>query len=126
MCDVTPRAEVALPADLSAARRARTFLRASLCRVHQDAALDRALLLLSELAVNAVRHGAPPVRAVVDCRVSTVRLVVSDGSRERPQHKRSPAQAESGRGVDLVDALSESWGVRVEAHGKSVWCDLKG
>ncbi|WP_432484946.1 ATP-binding protein [Kineococcus esterisolvens] len=124
MCDVTPRAEVALPADLSAARRARGFLRETLCRVHQEAVLEQALLLLSELAVNAVRHGAPPVRAVVDCRVRVLHLSVSDGSRERPQHRRSPVQAESGRGVDLVDALSEAWGVQLVPSGKTVWCDV--
>ncbi|WP_432498436.1 ATP-binding protein [Kineococcus gypseus] len=126
MCDVTPRAEVALPADPSAARRAREFLRRAACPVHHGGPLERALLLLSELAVNAVLHGAPPVAASVDCRVDVLRLTVSDGSTERPRHHRSPAHAESGRGVDLVDSLSEAWGVRVGPAGKDVWCDVAG
>ncbi|WP_337062830.1 ATP-binding protein [Kineococcus sp. G2] len=124
MCDVTPRAEVALPADLSAARRARGFLRGSLCRVHQEAALEPALLLLSELVVNAVRHGAPPVRAAVECRVEVLRLEAGDGSPARPRLRRSPVEAESGRGVELVDVLSRRWGVRADVTGKTVWCDV--
>lgn len=124
MCEITPTAEVALPADLSAARRARTFVRENLCPSHHAEVVEPALLLVTELAVNAVEHGAPPVRAALDCRGGTVRLAVSDGSRTRPVHVLATLQSESGRGVALVDALSSAWGVQVEGAGKTIWCDL--
>jgi anti-sigma regulatory factor (Ser/Thr protein kinase) len=125
MCDDTPFAEVRLPADLSAARHARSFLRSSLC-AHQTRVLDRALLLLSELAVNAVEHGAPPVTATLDCEgVDGVRLAVHDGSATRPVLHQVGPEAESGRGVNLVQVLSEDWGVDLDASGKTVWCLLR-
>lgn len=124
MCDITPSAEVALPADLSAARRARSFVRDHLCPSHHAGVVEPALLLVTELAVNAVEHGAPPVRAALDCRDGTLRLLVSDGSRTRPVHVRATLESESGRGVALVDTLSTAWGVRPDGSGKTVWCDL--
>jgi hypothetical protein len=125
MCDDTPFAEVRLPADLSAARHARSFLRNSLC-LHQTRVLDRALLLVSELAVNAVEHGAPPVTASLDCEgVEGVRLGVHDGSPARPVLHEVGPEAESGRGVNLVQILSEDWGVDVDTSGKTVWCLLR-
>jgi len=125
MCDDTPSVEVRLPADLSAARQARTFLRSSLC-VHQSRVLDRALLLVSELAVNAVEHGAPPVTASLDCEgVSGIRLAVHDGSPTAPVRHEVGPEAESGRGVDLLAVLSEDWGVDLDPTGKTVWCVLR-
>jgi len=124
MCDITPSVEVALPADLSAARRARAFVRESLCPRHHPGVTEPALLLVTELAVNAVAHGAPPVTAGLDCRGGTVRLMVSDGSRTRPTHVHARLDSESGRGVALVDLLSSDWGVQVTGAGKTVWCDL--
>lgn len=124
MCEITPTAEVALPADLSAARRARVFVRDTLCPQHHAEAMERAVLLVSELAVNAVKYGAPPVKASLDCRGRTVRLMVSDGSRTRPTHVHPSVDSESGRGVDLVDSLSAAWGVLVNRSGKTIWCDL--
>jgi len=125
MCDDTPSVEVRLPADLSAARYARSFLRSSLC-VHQTRVLDRALLLLSELAVNAVEHGAPPVTASMDCEgVTGVRLAVHDGSPAQPVLREVGPEAESGRGVSLLAVLSEDWGVEPDAAGKTVWCRLR-
>ena len=126
MCDITPSAEVALPADLSAARRARDFVRESLCPEHHHGVVEPALLLVTELAVNAVAHGAPPVTAGWDCRGDSVRLMVSDGSRTRPTHVHATLDSESGRGVALVATLSSDWGVEVTGAGKTVWCDLPG
>lgn len=119
-----PEAELDLPADLSAARRARVFVRSRMCPDHAGDVLDRALLVISELIVNAVEHGQPPVRACVDCRSGVLHLEVSDGSEATPQLSTPGADAESGRGVGLVAVLSSAWGVRPEASGKTVWCDL--
>jgi anti-sigma regulatory factor (Ser/Thr protein kinase) len=124
VCKATPGADLDLPADLSAARAARAFLRDRVCRHHGGDLLDRALLAVSELTVNAVEHGAPPVHAHVDCRDGVLHLEVSDGSPALPQHTSPGTAAESGRGVGLVDAVCDEWGVRREAPGKTVWCEL--
>ncbi|PRY13969.1 anti-sigma regulatory factor (Ser/Thr protein kinase) [Kineococcus rhizosphaerae] len=119
-----PVADLDLPVDLSAARRAREFVRARWCPDHGGDALEGVLLVVSELIVNAVEHGAPPVRARVDCRSDVLRLEVSDGSPAFPQHLSPGPQAESGRGVGLVATICSDWGVRRDGAGKTVWCDV--
>jgi anti-sigma regulatory factor (Ser/Thr protein kinase) len=119
-----PEADLDLPADLSAARRGRAFVRSRMCPEHAGDVLDRALLVMSELIVNAVEHGSPPVRAWVDCRSGVLRLEVSDGSAVEPQLSTPGVDAESGRGVALVAVVSSAWGVRPGPGGKTVWCDL--
>ncbi|WP_238985733.1 ATP-binding protein [Kineococcus radiotolerans] len=124
MCEAMPEAGLDLPADLSAAREARAFVRARLCPQHGGELLDRALLVVSELAVNAVEHGEPPVRAGVECRSGVLHLEVSDGSAAPPRVSAPGPEAESGRGVNLVQTVCSAWGVRPEPAGKTVWCDL--
>ncbi|MEZ0494492.1 ATP-binding protein [Kineococcus sp. TBRC 1896] len=126
MCEATPDAVLDLPADLGAARLARAFVRERACPDHCGDVLDRALLAVSELTVNAVEHGAPPVRAHLDCRDGVLHLEVSDGGSSLPRHTSPGTSAESGRGVGLVAAVCADWGVRREGPGKTVWCDLAG
>lgn len=126
MCRTTPGADLDLPADLSAARQARAFVRDRVCPDHGGDVLDRALLAVSELTVNAVEHGAPPLHAHLDCRDGVLHLEVSDGSPARPRHTAPDTSAESGRGVGLVAAVCADWGVREERPGKTVWCELSG
>lgn len=126
-----PEAGVDLPADLSAGRRARAFVRSNMCPEHAGEVLDRALLVVSELIVNAVEHGRPPVRAHVECRSGTLRLEVSDGSPLPPRRLSPDTRAVSGRGVGLVATICRTWGVRdggasEGAPGKTVWCELTG
>ncbi|MGW5624896.1 ATP-binding protein [Streptomyces olivaceus] len=77
---------------------------------------DRAALLVAELAANAVTHGLVPGRDIevllrLDAR--TLRIDVSDSRGEcRPTApEQTPAVAESGRGLLLVEALADRWGV---------------
>jgi len=83
-------------------------------------------LVLSELATNALLHGAPPV--VVRLRVGdvAVRVEVSDGSQVAPV--RPPANGESltGRGMALVAAAAARWAVEIGPVGKVVWADIIG
>jgi signal transduction histidine kinase/DNA-binding response OmpR family regulator/serine phosphatase RsbU (regulator of sigma subunit) len=79
-------------------------------------------LVVSELVTNAVLHGLPPVRLQL-CKLSRQLVVeVSDGgmlfSRRRPASR----DDEHGRGLQVVAAVSDEWGQRPTAGGKSVWC----
>jgi anti-sigma regulatory factor (Ser/Thr protein kinase) len=114
-----------LPTDLSAARHARALLRERMCPQHSGDLLERALLVLSELVVNAVEHGRPPVRAQVECRSEALHLEVSDAGPGLPRHLSPGADAGSGRGVGLVATICSAWGVREEPGRKTVWCDLR-
>jgi two-component sensor histidine kinase len=81
-------------------------------------------LLGTELVVNALRHGTPPISIKVDCVGDTVRIAVCDRSSERPRQRAADSTEESGRGLALLRALSEQWGVIELDDGKAVWFTL--
>jgi anti-sigma regulatory factor (Ser/Thr protein kinase) len=123
-CTLEPQ-RIALPARPTSAREARDFLETATCRRHEARVLDEALLLVSELVGNAVRHGAPPIEVEVSCVGSEqLQVRVRDGGSDLPSPRDADADAEGGRGLALVDLLSEDWGAEPEADGKSVWFRL--
>ncbi|WP_432548183.1 ATP-binding protein [Kineococcus sp. SYSU DK004] len=126
MCVTRTDQRVDLPDDLSAARAFRDVLRRGICPQHGAASLDTALLLATELAVNAVRHGSPPVHATVTCCDDVLRLSVRDSDPRLPEPREAAPEDVSGRGMALVAALSERWGVeRHDGDGKTVWLELR-
>ncbi|GGO80934.1 ATP-binding protein [Wenjunlia tyrosinilytica] len=92
---------------------------------------DRAALLVTELAGNAVEHADSRPRGaftvVVVRRGRWLRIEVRDVGRPltaQPRHHPPELTATGGRGLFLVQTLSGSWGVRPTAAGKVVWCQL--
>ena len=125
MCSATAAGRLTLVFDDTAPGHARTFLRRMHCRAHQTRVLDDALLLVSELVTNAVRHGAPPITMHVACDHNTGMTVrVSDTNPAPPTGGTADHEQESGRGVGLVDLLSDDWGVEAAEAGKAVWFRL--
>ena len=87
---------------------------------------DDVLLCVSELVTNAVVHGVPPGRQLrlllrYDGRVLRVEVHDSGGGVPRVVHDGD----EGGRGLLLVAALSDGWGVRERELGKAVWCEWR-
>ncbi|WP_329133944.1 ATP-binding protein [Streptomyces sp. NBC_01476] len=88
---------------------------------------DQAELVLSELLTNAVRHGIPAEGREIETRYKCigagVRIEVHDTNESRPVLQKAAADAESGRGLSLVDAVTGSrWGVSErDGVGKLVW-----
>jgi len=90
--------------------------------------LDAALLLTSELVTNAVRHEAGQraqgvVLAIV-CSRGRLRVDVHDTSCSLPAVAEVPADAETGRGLLLVETLSDEWGFYRTPAGKAVYFTL--
>ena len=87
---------------------------------------ETAELCASELATNAVLHARSPVLLAVALLPDAVRVEVED---ESPGViEAGPLVddgAESGRGLAIVDALTESWGVEQHLAGKTVWFELR-
>lgn len=82
-------------------------------------------LLVSELLTNAVRHGCGDhMRLKVAVTGSTVRVEVVDGGEgfRPPAVERDPASP-GGRGLRLVEALADDWGVY--DGSTHVWFDMK-
>jgi len=88
--------------------------------------IETAALLATELAANAVIHTSSPSYTLdVDVDLTRVHIEIGDTDDRFPLRPlREPADAESGRGLQLVDALSARWGVRSADAGKVVWFDL--
>jgi anti-sigma regulatory factor (Ser/Thr protein kinase) len=115
-----------LPLDAGSPRLARLHLRRGPCAHHGTEVIDRAELLISELVTNAVRYGGPPITLSIDCTGDEgLQVRVSDGSSKGPRRPRATDSDESGRGIALVDLLSDDWGVEVHEAGKAVWFRLQ-
>lgn len=96
-----------------------------------DEVTETAVLLLSELMTNAVRHArVPPGREVAArcvVRHGTLRVEVSDANDDLPRLREASPGDESGRGLALVAALADAWDATPRACGigKTVWFELR-
>jgi anti-sigma regulatory factor (Ser/Thr protein kinase) len=105
----------------------------SACRRFVRSALDEwgvdpadVVLLTSELATNAVVHARSEFLVVVDRCGSRVRVAVSDSDTRSIGVAGVPYDASSGRGLAMVDAMSDAWGVdSLSRQGKTVWFELE-
>ena len=102
---------------------ARRFVRQVLDR-WRWADVDAALVCTDELVTNAIVHVCCDIDLVVRHRGDTIRVEVHDRSHRPPLRRVHPVDAERGRGLDLVDALSARWGVDRTVTGKSVWFEV--
>lgn len=129
MCKSTARAEMLLPMQRTAPAMARELARRSGCTEHALEVLDDALLLISELVTNSVLHGGPPIVLTIECDGEALHVRVRDGAAATPVAMSVEQDAESGRGLSLVDLISDTWGVMPVADdygdGKEVWFELR-
>ncbi len=90
--------------------------------------LHDALLLVSELVTNAIRHGAPQIMLRVKTHPPRIQVSVEDGGTGMPRLPTGPLNTlrESGHGLFLVDAIAAAWGVipSPTQSGKTVWFEL--
>ncbi|MDH6625226.1 serine phosphatase RsbU (regulator of sigma subunit)/anti-sigma regulatory factor (Ser/Thr protein kinase) [Streptomyces sp. LBL] len=91
--------------------------------------IDSAVLLLSEMLTNVLVHTDADALLLAEVRTGSsagrrVRVEVTDTSDDLP-HKRRPGElASSGRGLMLVELLSDAWGVDPRGEGKTIWFEL--
>ncbi|WP_245685495.1 ATP-binding protein [Streptomyces yerevanensis] len=92
---------------------------------------ETAALIVAELAANAVLHGRVPGRDIalrLTSSVGTVRVEIADAQGERlPVLASTPpdGDADTGRGLLLVEALATRWGVDSEpGPSKTVWAEI--
>jgi anti-sigma regulatory factor (Ser/Thr protein kinase) len=84
--------------------------------------LEAVELMVSELATNCIRHERTSFHITILESSQEIRVEVTDAGSGTPT-MRSPGPDEpSGRGLQIVDMLSDSWGVELEEpSGKTVW-----
>lgn len=93
--------------------------------------LDNAVLATDELFANAVRHGSPGPRDTITVTLEHIghelRVTVADRSSALPRPRDPGGAEESGRGLAIVAALTDDWGIAPAdpgTTGKKVWFTL--
>lgn len=90
--------------------------------------IDTAQLCVSEMASNVITHvgiGTPTTLAV-SMSGTHLRIEVQDpDTRVLPTLIAANSDSEAGRGMALVDALADRWGVQLLADRKVTWCELE-
>lgn len=112
------------PMEVAALRRV-TRLHLRLWGLHD--VIDAAQVCVSELVSNVISHVGvgTPSTLTVSMRGTRVRIEVHDpDARALPTLLDSSAEAESGRGLAMVSALTNCWGVQLQADRKVTWCEL--
>ena len=94
-----------------------------------EAAIGDAALVLSELLSNAILHARPLpdrwLQVAWELGAGSVEIAVSDGgSPTLPRAAHPPLSALGGRGLEIVEHLSDHWGVRADSPGTTVWAIL--
>ncbi|KOV55629.1 ATP-binding protein [Streptomyces sp. MMG1121] len=116
--------------DRRSVRLARRFAQETLTEWAFTGRSEDVLLCVSELATNVLLHGVPVGRGFV-LRLAlhadgALRVELHDsgaGEVRTPDPSPSP-ESESGRGLLLVAALADEWGVGERNPGKIVWCEF--
>ena len=122
--DVVEQRDLALRNVPDAAPEARAAVREVLSgSVFADRAHDGELAV-SELVTNAVLHGRDPIVLRVVRTAHCVRVEVADGSPVSPSFSMLDPTAVTGRGLMLISAASDRWGVEPDPDGKRVWFEL--
>lgn len=117
-------ARLVLLPQAQAAGAARDFTRTTCTRWGLRAPLDEALLVVSELVTNAVRHAGSPLTLHLLARPDHLRVEVEDQAPGLPRMRQSASTDFGGRGLALVEAVSRQWGSSPCPTGKVVWATL--
>jgi anti-sigma regulatory factor (Ser/Thr protein kinase) len=123
-----PTFRISLEQTAASPGRARAGVRSFIEEYELCTEPEVALLVLSELVTNAVVHGATPIQVIVTGEAGKLRIDVADGDNHspRPQLRVGDAEQVGGRGLQIVNALSQQWGTTTHEHGKSVWAEICG
>ena len=118
--------QMTLPTANGAVRLAREATRDALATWRLACLEETAVLLVSELVTNSVRHArdSDAITLELEGAETWLRIEVQDADPRWPQPRTPAGFDESGFGFVLVDALAGKWGVRETATGKAVWAEL--
>jgi anti-sigma regulatory factor (Ser/Thr protein kinase) len=121
---------IPLPRDISSPAVARRQMR-QFAAEHDVEDPSLLLLVVSELVTNAVVHGAEPIEMCASVEGGTVRVEVFDSDPDistvvaPSRASRSNGQQIGGRGLEIIDTVTRSWGAIPNDTGKIVWAELE-
>jgi anti-sigma regulatory factor (Ser/Thr protein kinase) len=114
-----------LPASGLSVREVRATLVSLLVGSPYSQRLADAQTAATELVTNAVLHGRRPIRVHIDYDFTRLRVAVTDASPVSPTFSLLDPTAVTGRGLLLVSAVSDAWGVEPGAGEKTVWAEFR-
>jgi anti-sigma regulatory factor (Ser/Thr protein kinase) len=128
--EVTESSDLLLPFAASSVGVARRrlvsdLIRAGIC----GSVITDAALVLSEILSNALRHATPlpgsGLRVAWSLDAGTVRVSVRDGGAQTLPELGEPSPSTTGgRGLRIVDRLSQCWGTHRDDEGVTVWAEV--
>jgi anti-sigma regulatory factor (Ser/Thr protein kinase) len=104
------------------ARDARSFVAAALPDL--DGLDTRVALAVSEVASNAILHARTPFTVCVVVEPNRVRVEVTDQDPRMPVRQDYAADSVTGRGLAIVEQLSDRWGADGHDGDKTVWFEI--
>lgn len=120
----TVAVSAAFDADPRNVGRARSVLREALSDSGAEHLVESATVALSEVITNAFVHVGTGVRLQVWATADAVRVEVEDGATHMPARRHYAATAGTGRGLQLIEELTDRWGAAVRSTGKAVWFEI--
>jgi PAS domain S-box-containing protein len=116
---------VTLPPAPESARQARRFVAEVLTAAGAAEFIDSATLLTSELVTNGIVHAHTELQVVAEATARWVRVEVIDGSPQLPARRSYADDAQTGRGLEMVELLADDFGMEtLDGQGKRVWFRL--
>jgi anti-sigma regulatory factor (Ser/Thr protein kinase) len=116
---------VALEPAVQSVQRSRELVRRVLQGL-DSGHVETVTVMTDELVTNAITHGRPPIVLGIQRDPGSVSVTVSDEGPGLPTLHPMVRLAESGRGLLIVDVLSDQWGVDPLPAGKRVWFRMTG
>ncbi len=118
---------VHLASDVASLGEGRRFVARTLRDWNVDESrIEPVLLVANELVANAIVHARSAPVLSLAAAGDDLLLRVSDESRALPVPQAPAVDDDGGRGLILVEALSDRWGIDTDAGGKSVWVAFAG
>ena len=111
---------LSLPPAAASVREGRRFVTETLEAWGLDGFVETAVLLTSELLTNSVLHARTDIELSLSRAGDGIEVVVRDGSQFAPRRRKHAREATTGRGIELLERLAQSWDVTLHEGGKSI------
>jgi anti-sigma regulatory factor (Ser/Thr protein kinase) len=112
------------PGRSESVREARRFVTASL-KGQPIETVEAAALMVSELATNCVRHAHSDFEIAIETSSGrSMRIEALDAGPGHPEARNPSPSEPTGRGLRIVEALSDRWGIDERPGGKTVWFEI--
>jgi anti-sigma regulatory factor (Ser/Thr protein kinase) len=123
LLDWTAELRFDFPPTADSVRAARRRAAAELRRLGREELCEAAVVIVSELATNAVLHARSPFTLILSPQATGVRIAVRDGA-PAPAVGEFDSAAATGRGLRLVKALAARTGMEPCGDGKVFFAEL--